>query len=60
MNLNTANKIEEFLRTIPVAVCRCSLAEKDSGHHVDCRCAEVDEKVEALIYALNTDETLVT
>lgn len=60
MNLNTANRLEEFLRSIPVAVCRCSLAEKDSGHHVDCRYAEVDEKVEALIYAINTDETLVT
>lgn len=60
MNLNTANKLEEFLRAIPIAVCRCSLAERESGHHIDCRYAEVDEKVDALIHALNTDETLVT
>jgi hypothetical protein len=60
MNLNTANALERFIRSIPLAVCRCSLAERDSGHHVDCRYEEVDEKVEALIYAINTDETLIT
>ena len=60
MNLNTANKLEEFLRSMPLAVCRCSLAEQQSGHLVDCRYEEVDEKVGALIHALNTDETLVT
>ncbi len=60
MNRNTANKLEEFLRAMPIAICRCSLAERDSGHHVDCRYEEVNEKAEALIYALNTDKTLVT
>jgi len=60
MNLNTANALENFIRSVPIAVCRCSLAERDSGHHVDCRYLEMNEKAEALIYAINTDETLIT
>ena len=60
MNLNTANALEAFIRSIPTAICRCSLAERDSGHHIDCRYEEVDEKAEALTYAINTNETLIT
>lgn len=59
MNTNTLIALERFLRSVPLAVCRCSLRERDSGHHIDCRYEEVEEHVNALVHALNYDETLV-
>ena len=60
MNLNTANALEEFIRLIPISVCRCTMQEQGSGHLSDCRYNELEEKASALIHALNTDETLIT
>ena len=60
MNLKTANALEDFLRAVPMAVCRCSLQERNSGHLVECRYEELGAKTAVLIDALNTDETLVT
>jgi hypothetical protein len=59
MKFNTAHALENFIRSVSNAVCRCTLAEADSGHNLECRYHEVNEKAEELISALNTDETLI-
>lgn len=48
MRPETLDAWVELLEILPAAVCKCTVAERDSGHRIDCHQEDVEQKCEAL------------